>query len=73
MLHHDTNDPGERIELPATGSGLYHELVEVTECLRSGATESTVMPLDDTLAVQGVLAEAGDQLGLVFREDDTAV
>jgi hypothetical protein len=31
------------------------------------------MPLDDTLAVQGVLAEAGDQLGLVFREDDTAV
>ena len=47
--------------------------IEVTECLRSGATESTVMPLDDTLAVQGVLAEAADQLGLVFREDDTAV
>jgi predicted dehydrogenase len=73
VLHHDTDDEGERIELPATGSGLYHELVEVTDCLRRGATESTVMPLDDTLAVQGVLAEAADQLGLVFREDDTTV
>lgn len=73
VLHHDTNDPGERIELPATGAGYFHELVEVTECLRSGRAESAVMPLDDTLAVQGVLAEAADQLGLAFREDDTAV
>jgi predicted dehydrogenase len=73
VLHHDGDDEGERIELPATGSGLYHELVEVTDCLRAGATESTVMPLDDTLAVQGVLAEAADQLNLVFREDDTVL
>ena len=31
------------------------------------------MPLYDTLAVQGVLAEAADQLGLAFREDDTPI
>ena len=73
VLHHDTGDEGERIELPATGAGYSHELAEVTTCLRAGATESTVMPLDDTLAVQGVLAEAGDQLGLVFREDDSVL
>ncbi|MFC5139508.1 Gfo/Idh/MocA family protein [Actinomycetospora rhizophila] len=73
VLHHASDDPGETIELPATGAGYFHELVEVTECLRAGRAESTVMPLDDTLAVQGVLAEAADQLGLVFREDDTAV
>jgi predicted dehydrogenase len=69
----DPHDPGERIDLPPHGSGLSHELDEVVACLRAGATESSVMPLDDTLAVQGVLAEAADQLGLTFREDDTPI
>ena len=69
----DPHDPGERIELPATGTGFTHEFDEVVACLRAGATESTVMPLDDTLAVQGVLAEAADQLGLALREDDTPI
>jgi predicted dehydrogenase len=69
----DPHDPGERIELPPVGKGYSHELVEVVECLRAGRTESTVMPLDDTLAVQGVLAEAGEQLGLTFREAEDVV
>ena len=67
------DDPGERLELPATGAGYSHEIVEVNECLRAGRTESAVMPLDDTLAVQGVLAEAADQLGLSFSEVAVAV
>lgn len=69
----DPHDPGERIELPPTGGGYSHEIDEVVACLRAGATESTVMPLDDTLAVQGVLAEATEQLGLAFHEDETPV
>ena len=45
--------------------GYASELVEVTECLRAGRTESAVMPLADTLAVQRVLVEAAAQLGVV--------
>ena len=67
------DDPGERLELPPRGAGYSHELAEVTECLRAGRTESAVMGLDDTLAVQGVLAEAADQLGLTLAEDDSVV
>ena len=72
VLHRGDADP-ETIELPATGTGYSHELVEVGECLRAGRTESLVMPLDDTLAVQGVLADAAEQLGLVFREAEGIV
>ena len=42
--------PGRR-----SAAGYAHELIEVTECLRAGRTESAVMPLADTLAVQTVL------------------
>ena len=44
------------------------ELIEVTACLRAGRTESAVMPLADTLAVQGVLQSAADQLGVRHAE-----
>ena len=67
------DDEGERIELAPIGKGYSHELIEVADCLRAGRTESAVMPLDDTLAVQGVLAEAADQLGLTFREAEGVV
>ena len=72
VLHREGADP-ETIELPATGTGYSHELVEVGDCLRAGRTESLVMPLDDTLAVQGVLADAAEQLGLVVREAEGVV
>ena len=63
MLHRAGADP-ERITRPQTGTGYAHELIEVTECLRAGRTESAVMPLADTLAVQEVLGQAADQLGV---------
>jgi predicted dehydrogenase len=68
VVHRSPDDPGETIELPPGGAGYSHEIDEVNACLRAGRTESTVMPLDDTLAVQGVLAEAADRLGLSFSE-----
>jgi predicted dehydrogenase len=68
VLHRAGADP-EEITLPPTGTGYSHELAEVTECLRAGRTESAVMPLADTLAVQSVLGRAADQLGVAFRED----
>jgi hypothetical protein len=37
--------------------------------VRAGRGESTVMPLADTLAVQTLLGEAAEQLGVRHAED----
>ncbi|MGB7449730.1 MAG: Gfo/Idh/MocA family oxidoreductase [Ornithinimicrobium sp.] len=58
------------IENPPLGSGYSHELIEVGDCLRAGATESAVMPLRDSLVVQRLLNEACERLG-VYHQDDT--
>ncbi len=67
-LHRTGHEP-ERFELPPLGVGYSHELIEVTQCLREGRTESVVMPLADTLAVQRVLNDACEQLGVFHHED----
>jgi predicted dehydrogenase len=59
----------EEIVRPPQGAGYSHELVEVSECLREGRTESSTMGLADTLAVQRILNEAAERLGVVHRED----
>lgn len=59
----------ETISRPAVGGGYAHELIEVTECVRAGRLESDVMPLADTLAVQRILADACEQLGVTHAED----
>ena len=68
VLHRPGADP-EPITRPQLGTGYAHELIEVTECLRAGRSESAVMPLADTLAVQDVLEQAAGQLGVTFAED----
>jgi hypothetical protein len=70
VLHRAGAEP-QTITRQQTGGGYAHELIEVTECLRAGRTESAVMPLADTLAVQSVLGEAAEQLGVVHTEDPT--
>jgi predicted dehydrogenase len=72
VLHRVGAEP-EEITLPQLGAGYSHELIEVTESLRAGRTESTVMPLADTLAVQDVLEQAAAQLGVTFAEDPAAL
>ena len=63
VLHRAGAEP-EPITGPRIGAGYAHELIEVTECLRAGRTESAVMPLADTLVVQDVLGQAAEQLGV---------
>lgn len=70
VLHRAGADPEEIIR-PPRGAGYAHELIEVADCLRAGRTESSVMPLDDTLAVQRVLNEAAERLGVIHHEDPT--
>ncbi len=42
--------------------GYQFEVIHVGECLAAGLTESPIMPLDDTLAVQRLMAEVLDQV-----------
>jgi hypothetical protein len=68
MLNRDGHEP-EEFALPPLGGGYAHEVIEVTECVRAGRTESAVMPLDDTLAIMAVLDDASTQLGVTRSED----
>jgi predicted dehydrogenase len=72
VLHRAGAEP-ETLTRPQTGGGYSHELIEVTECLRAGRTESAVMPLADTLVVQTVLGEAAELLGVLHSEDPGVV
>ena len=67
VLHRADREP-ETITRPQLGGGYAHELIEVTRCLQAGLPESPVMPLGDTLAVQEVLQQAADQLGVPHAE-----
>jgi predicted dehydrogenase len=68
VLHRGDAEP-ETITRPAIGAGYAHELIEVNECLRAGQSESAVMPLADTLAVQTILGDAATQLGVLHAEE----
>jgi predicted dehydrogenase len=68
VLHRRGQDAEAISRLPL-GAGYSHELIEVTECVRAGRTESLIMPLADTLAVQRILNEASEKLGVHHAED----
>jgi predicted dehydrogenase len=51
------------------GNGYVHEAAEVVECLRTGRTESAVMPLDETVAVMETLDSIRAQWGLRYPQD----
>jgi len=67
VLHRGGAEP-ETITRTPIGAGYAHELIEVNECLRAGRSESAVMPLADTLAVQRLLGDAAEQLGVRHAE-----
>nr|WP_271209250.1 Gfo/Idh/MocA family oxidoreductase [Rhodococcus wratislaviensis]GLK33741.1 putative oxidoreductase [Rhodococcus wratislaviensis] len=71
VLHRKDHE-SEQFDLPSQGIGFSHELIEVTEAVKAGRTESAVMSLDDTLTVQRVLEDALTQLGIRFDEDPAA-
>lgn len=71
VLHRQGHD-SEQFDLPSLGDGYSHELIEVTEAIKAGLTESAVMPLDDTLTVQRVVEDALAQLGIRFDEEPEA-
>lgn len=67
MLTRHGSDP-ETFHRPPEGVGYADELIGVSDCLRAGRTESLIMNLDDTLAVQRILNEASEALGVFHTE-----
>ena len=53
-------------EFPFTGNGYQFEAEEFMECLHAGRTESTVMPLDETLTIMRTLDTLRQQWGLKY-------
>lgn len=65
VLHRDGKD-AERFSFEHEGEGFQFEAMEIADCLRAGKTESSVMPLNDTLSVMRSLDAVRAQLGLVY-------
>ncbi len=74
-------NPGELIIQPRQGTlrterfevfghGFGYELREVTRCVQAGRTESTFMPLDETVRVMELLDDARRQMGLRYAGDE---
>jgi len=59
-------DHVEEIELNITGNGYNYEAIEVGRCLNKGLLESSVMPLDETVAIMKILDEARAQWGFTY-------
>jgi predicted dehydrogenase len=51
---------------PDEGRGMQYEAAEVGRCLGAGLTESPLLPLDETLAIMGVLDEIRGRIGLDY-------
>jgi predicted dehydrogenase len=62
----------ERFAEPRVGHGLRYQAEEVGQCLRAGATESTIMPLDESLAIMTTMDEIRRQIGLRYPFEDPA-
>ena len=56
----------QEIQVPYEGNGYNYEAAEVMQCLRSGATESQVMPLDESIEIIRTMDKIRAQWGLKY-------
>jgi predicted dehydrogenase len=74
-FHHPTTatwtsgDHTETLGEPLIGGGLAHEAIEVTRCLRAGEIESPLVPLDDSVALMGLMDGIREQIGVRYPGD----
>ena len=57
------------IQLPYAGNGYQFEAQEVVDCLRSGRTESEVMPHRDSVSLMETMDTIRRQWGLTFPNE----
>lgn len=51
------------------GRGYTYQLREVTRCIQAGLTESSTMPLDDSLAIMELFDDVRRQIGVTYAND----
>ena len=59
----------QRVKLPLEGNGFNYEVAEVGRCLRAGAVESEIMPLDETLGIMRILDRIRSLWGLTYPNE----
>lgn len=59
----------EELSVELIGTGLAHEALEVVRCLRTGETESPLVPLDDTVALMRQMDAVREQIGVRYDAD----
>jgi predicted dehydrogenase len=64
-----TEADAESFSEDVIGTGLAHEAVEVMRCLRSGETESPLVPLETTVAMMRLLDRVRRDIGLRYAAD----
>jgi predicted dehydrogenase len=69
-VHDESGD--EVLRQTIKGAGFNHEIAEVARCLRFGAAESPLVPLDETIAILDVLDSARAQLGVRYPADEVS-
>jgi predicted dehydrogenase len=62
----------ERIDATYEGNGLRFEIDEVHRCLAEGRTESSVVPLDESIALATTLDAIRAELGVVYPGEEPA-
>jgi predicted dehydrogenase len=56
----------ETIEMPAEGNGYQYEAAEVNRCIRNGLPQSTMAPLEESIATLRITDELRQQWGLRY-------
>jgi len=64
-------EPDRVIDGPIVGNGMNYEAEEVMRCLRSGLTESQVMPLDESISIMKTLDRIREPWGLRYPADQS--
>jgi hypothetical protein len=59
----------EKFEIPFRSTGYIHEAEEAMYCLREGLTESSIMPLDESLKIMKILDALRKQWGLKYPSE----
>ncbi len=52
----------QRFEFPVEGRGLYFQAREVAKCIEEGMTESSIMPLDESISIMATMDQVLDFL-----------
>jgi predicted dehydrogenase len=65
-----TGEPEQTEDFPFPGNGYHFQAMEAARCMLAGQTESSIMPLDETLRIMQTMDEVRKQIGLTYPMED---